>query len=98
MSPPRTSLPRRTVRWVVPAALLALAPKCLVCLLGYAGLGAALGLAGPELCGAPESSLTPSMVALGVAGTALGLGTGWTVVRLRHRRSSAASATPSSLG
>jgi hypothetical protein len=32
--------------------LIALTPKCLLCVLGYAGLGATLGLAGPELCGA----------------------------------------------
>ena len=41
------------MRWSAPLALLAVAPKCLLCLAGYAGLGAALGLGGPELCGAP---------------------------------------------
>lgn len=44
---------KRRFRWLVSAALLAAAPKCLACVLGYLGLGAALGLAGPELCGAP---------------------------------------------
>jgi hypothetical protein len=34
-------------------ALLLFAPKCLVCAATYAGLGTALGLGGPELCGAP---------------------------------------------
>lgn len=42
----------RLRRWLLPAALLAAAPKCALCLLAYTGLGAALGLAGPELCGA----------------------------------------------
>jgi hypothetical protein len=40
----------------IPALLLAFAPKCAVCLLAYAGLGAALGLSGPELCGAPPAA------------------------------------------
>ena len=38
---------------------LLLTPKCALCLLGYAGLGAALGLTRPELCGAPASSAQP---------------------------------------
>jgi len=38
--------------WLIPAALLAVVPKCMLCLLAYAGIGAALGLGGPELCGA----------------------------------------------
>lgn len=33
-------------------ALLALLPKCLLCVLACIGLGGAVGLAGPELCGA----------------------------------------------
>ena len=46
----------RAVRWLGPATLLALAPKCVLCLLAYAGLGAAIGLGGPELCGAPAGT------------------------------------------
>lgn len=38
--------------WPVSGAALALAPKCLLCLAAYADLGTALGLGGPELCGA----------------------------------------------
>jgi len=38
-------------RWLLPAALLVAVPKCLLCVLAYAGLGTALGLGGPELCG-----------------------------------------------
>lgn len=54
MLSPRAEWARRAGRWLVPLALVALAPKCLVCLAAYAGIGAALGLslAGPELCGA----------------------------------------------
>jgi hypothetical protein len=36
----------------MPAALLAIAPKCVLCLFAYAGLGTILGAGGPELCGA----------------------------------------------
>ena len=38
--------------WLIPAALLALTPKCILCVLAYADIGAALGLGGTELCGA----------------------------------------------
>src|ERR1700677_1351599 len=58
---------RRATRWLLPAAALALAPKCLLCVLAYAGLGGALGLGGPELCG-PPASQAPSLAWLGVAG------------------------------
>ena len=33
-------------------AVLALMPKCLLCAAAYLGVGAALGLTGPEICGA----------------------------------------------
>lgn len=49
---------RSTRGWLIPAALLALAPKCVLCLLAYAGLGAALGLSGPEICGATSSTIS----------------------------------------
>jgi hypothetical protein len=66
MPPPRPEFLRR---WLAPAAVLALAPKCLVCGLAYAGL---LGLGGAELCGdAPPSwhRVAPVVAgALGVAG------------------------------
>ncbi len=61
----------RAVRWLLPAAALTLTPKCLLCLLAYAGLGAALRLGGPEICGAPggsPDSWASSVVLLGVAG------------------------------
>jgi hypothetical protein len=71
MSSPRNEFSRRAVRWLCPAALVAVAPKCLLCVLAYAGLGAALGLGGPEICGAPAGSpgSWASLLAwLGIAG------------------------------
>jgi hypothetical protein len=37
----------RLRRWVLPGLLATVPPKCLLCVLAYAGLG----LGGPELCG-----------------------------------------------
>ena len=57
-------------------ACLALVPKCLLCVLAYAGLGAALGLGGPELCGAAGDAAghgTTWLFALGVVVGAAGL-------------------------
>lgn len=67
MSRPRLEILRG---WLVPAALLAVAPKCILCGLAYAGLGTALGLGGPEVCGAPDriSALPPLLGALGAVG------------------------------
>ena len=42
---------RRLPRSLLPTALLALVPKCALCVLAYLGIGV-LGLGGPELCGA----------------------------------------------
>jgi hypothetical protein len=74
MSPPRSEFFRRAVGCFAPAALLALAPKCLLCLAGYAGLGVALGLARPELCGGPTSAAVPWASAVAWLGTAAGVG------------------------
>ena len=70
---------RRPVRALVSVGLLALTPKCGVCLLAYAGLGALIGLRGPEICGAagpPRVSgiwpLTLLPVALGIFGWLMG--------------------------
>lgn len=46
----------RAARWLWPAAVLAIAPKCLLCVLAYAGLATALGLGGPEICGSGGAS------------------------------------------
>jgi len=57
---------------------LLLAPKCALCLLGYVGLGAALGLTRPELCGAPTSSTSPWLWL-----SSLGLVLAWLALRRR---------------
>lgn len=65
-----TEFSRRAVCCLFPAALLALTPKCVLCVLAYAGLGAALGLGGPEICGAsgdPLAAWTSWLACLGVA-------------------------------
>ena len=53
-------------------ALLTLAPKCLLCAAAYAGLGAALGVGGPEICGAAPDArvswLDPVEVTLAAGG------------------------------
>jgi len=69
MPSPHPKSSHRAVRWLLPAAALALAPKCLLCVLAYTGLATALGLAGPELCGAPANShaWTTSLALLGFA-------------------------------
>jgi hypothetical protein len=72
MSPSRIKSLRRSVRWLLPAALLALTPKCLLCLAAYAGIGAALGLGGPEICGASSGMLSPWVWALALGGLTLG--------------------------
>jgi hypothetical protein len=65
---------RHTRGWLVPAALLAAAPKCVLCVLAYTGLAAALGLGGPELCGVPAGGVVPWSLGLSVAGALLGAG------------------------
>lgn len=76
MPPPRPEPRRRAVRWLGAAALLALAPKCTLCVLAYAGLGAALGLGGPEICGAagPPDAWTTALAWLGAAAGLAALG------------------------
>lgn len=64
MSRPRLEILRG---WLLPAALFAVAPKCLLCLFAYAGLGAALGLGRPELCGARDASSAFPLL-LGIVG------------------------------
>jgi hypothetical protein len=84
-----TEFSRRTVRWLWPTALLALAPKCVLCVLAYAGLGASIGLSGPEICGAtagsPDSWAT-ALAWLGVGGAlgALGVHAGRRCGRSAH--------------
>jgi hypothetical protein len=76
MSLPRLEFSRRAVRWLLPAALLALTPKCILCVLAYTGIGVALGLGGPELCGAPggdAGAWTTWLSALGLAAFVIGI-------------------------
>ena len=73
MRPPLSDSLRRLRGWLIPAALLALTPKCVLCLLAYAGMGGALGLSGPELCGAPPGQAGHGLWLLPVLGVALGL-------------------------
>src|SRR5687768_10915638 len=74
MSSRRTELSHRAVRWVLPGALVALAPKCLLCVAAYAGVGVGLGFSGPEICG-PSAGLPGSWVSsLAWLGAAGGLG------------------------
>jgi uncharacterized membrane protein YjjB (DUF3815 family) len=75
LQPPEHALRRlaRTRGWLIPAAFLGLAPKCVLCLLAYAGLGAALGLGGPEICGASSGATGHWTVWLAALGIATGL-------------------------
>jgi hypothetical protein len=61
------------VRTLVPVALVALAPKCALCVLAYAGIGAALGFSGRELCGSQPGFLSLVVPLLALAGGVLGL-------------------------
>jgi hypothetical protein len=64
-------LSRRAARWLLPAALLAVTPKCVLCVAAYAGLGTALGWGGAELCGGSSGtpiSLITSVAWLGTVG------------------------------
>lgn len=70
----RTEFSLGAVRWLLPVALLAITPKCVLCVLAYAGLGAALGLGGPEICGTSTGSVVSWTSALAWLGVAIGLG------------------------
>jgi hypothetical protein len=64
---------KRLALRTAPLVLLALTPKCLLCVAAYAGLGAVLGSGGPELCGAPAGSTGAWTFWLSAAGSALGI-------------------------
>ena len=77
----------RRRRWLAPAALLVLVPKCGLCVLAYTGLGALFGFGGPELCTVDGgASAHPGWIAAGVAAALLGA---WGVRSLRRRRARA---------
>ncbi len=69
-------------RWLSGAALLALVPKCLLCLAAYAGLGAAIGLGGPELCGATDDASSAWVGVFATTGAILGI----VLIAVRGRR------------
>jgi len=78
----RTEFSRRAVRWLGPVALVALTPKCVLCVLAYAGLGVALGLGGPELCGSNAGAPVSWTAVCAWLGLAAGLGAaGYLVTR-----------------
>ncbi len=91
MSSPLLDRLRRARRWLIPAALLALIPKCFACLAVYAGLGAAL-FGGVEICGAASNSIAttlhawPLLLAVSLAALA--------TIRHRARFSAAPVGTP----
>lgn len=72
---------RRARGWLLPAALLALTPKCVLCLLAYAGLGAALGFGGPEFCGAtgnaPQHVTTTELLVTSITFGFVGIFSSW---------------------
>ena len=76
MPPSRPESCGGPIRWLLPAAGFALAPKCLLCLAAYAGMGAALGVkfGGPELCGASaEQAGGPEVWLAGVGAVVTGI-------------------------
>jgi hypothetical protein len=75
MSSPRPEFSRRAVRWLLPAALLALTPKCIFCVLAYTGISVALRLGGPEICGASGGLPVSWSSTLAWFGVASALGT-----------------------
>jgi hypothetical protein len=64
---------RRPFRPLASIGLLLLAPKCFLCLLAYAGIGAAFGLRRQEICGAPTGSAGIFELALTLVGAALAI-------------------------
>jgi len=49
---------RYVARWLWPAAILAMTPKCLLCVFAYAGLATTIGIGGPEICGESNESVS----------------------------------------
>jgi hypothetical protein len=83
MPPPEKPRRRGARRWLCAGALLAAAPKCVLCLLAYAGLGgAAAGLGAPEMCGEGGAAGGPAL--LGASTLSVALGAAIAVVRRRR--------------
>ena len=75
MSRSRVEFVRRVFRWFSVAGIVALAPKCLLCLVAYSGAGAALGtaLGGLEICGASTDRPGNAIAWLTMLGAVVGL-------------------------
>lgn len=73
MSPRLAELCRRPWRGIAALAFIAVVPKCVACLAAYVGLGAMLGLGGPELCGAPTESSHVSVLIVSALLLSVGL-------------------------
>jgi hypothetical protein len=84
MSPRRADILRRPASWLATGALVALAPKCLLCVVAYAGLGAVFGLGGPEICGASSDIVDSWTAWLPLSGVVLGASGFLTIRRCRR--------------
>lgn len=72
-APPHGSRRFVGLRWLAAAGVALAMPKCLLCVLGYAGLVAGAGWFGPELCGGSTHPLVTAAVVLAGLLAALGL-------------------------
>jgi hypothetical protein len=68
-----TDFLQRPLQTLLPAALLILAPKCVVCVLAYAGIGTFFGIRRLEICGPSVGSSGPWVSLLALLGVALGI-------------------------
>jgi len=65
---PKSTCPEVRFHQVLLLFIGAVVPKCVVCVLSYAGLAASLGLARPELCGAAPDNYVWLAIVGAVAG------------------------------
>ena len=81
---PKTLL--RFRRGLAALAIIAIAPKCVICVAGYLGLGAVFGLGGPEICGAVNEAGVSRPTTLIVAGACVATGAAGLALRNRFTR------------
>lgn len=74
MRAPVTETRRRFLLRLVPGAIGALAPKCVLCLSAYIGFGTVLERSEKEICGAQDGDPLHTIAWLVVGGLALGFG------------------------
>jgi hypothetical protein len=82
--PRSVDLLRPAGRRLAAGLFLVAAPKCLLCLAAYAGLGTALGLGGQELCGAPAEGAGSAMGPADLAAVVILLVSAGFLQRTRH--------------